>query len=317
MRELERQAADKSTTSRPRTSMAALRTVAELRSALAPARRDGKTIGLVPTMGAFHEGHLGLMRRARADCDVVVVSLFVNPTQFGEGDDFTKYPRDPERDAALAAEAGVDILFEPDTQEVYPPGFSTSVEVGGLTETLCGAPGSRGADHFRGVATVVLKLFNMCQPDVAYFGAKDFQQSLVIKHLGRDLDIPVRIEVCPIVREESGLALSSRNAYLSLPERRKAQSIKRALDAAEQAIRDGATRADDASAAARRELEASGVEPEYVEVVSAEDLTPLDELGDEEVLVAIAATVGRARLIDNVVVKAVARRSPSSAAAAG
>jgi pantoate--beta-alanine ligase len=297
LRELERQAADNST------PMTTVHTVADLRSLLAPVRRQRKTIGLVPTMGAFHEGHLSLMRRARADCDVVVVSLFVNPAQFGEGEDFDGYPRDRACDAALAAQAGVDILFEPDSEEVYPPGFSTVVEVQGLTETLCGAPENRGAGHFRGVATVVAKLLNMCQPDVAYFGAKDFQQSLVIKHLVRDLNIPVRIEVCPIVREESGLALSSRNAYLSLTERNKAQSLKRALDAAEQAIRGGATRAEDVRDIARRELEAAGVEPDYVEVVSAEDLTPLGRLNGDGVLVAVAARVGQARLIDNVVVE--------------
>jgi pantoate--beta-alanine ligase len=297
MRELERQAADNST------EMATVRTVADLRRMLAPVRRERKTIGLVPTMGAFHDGHLSLIRRARADCDVVVVSLFVNPTQFGEGEDFAGYPRDPARDAALAAETGVDILFEPGSEEIYPPGFSTVVQVQVLTETLCGAPERRGAGHFRGVATVVVKLLNMCRPDVAYFGAKDFQQSLVIKRVVRDLDIPVRIEVCPIVREEGGLALSSRNAYLSLPERRKAQSLKRALDAAEHAVRGGAARAEDVRDTARRVLEAAGIEPEYVEVVSAEDLTPLDRLNGDGVLIAISARVGRARLIDNVVVE--------------
>jgi pantoate--beta-alanine ligase len=310
MRELERQSADKSTTARARSSMATVRTVAQLRSALEPVRRKRKTIGLVPTMGAFHEGHLSLMRRARADCDVVVVSLFVNPTQFGEGEDFAAYPRDPERDSALASSAGVDILFEPEAEEVYPAGFSTAVEVQGLSEVLCGAPDRRGAGHFRGVATVVAKLLNICQPDVAYFGAKDFQQSVVIKQLVRDLDIPVRIEVCPIVREPDGLALSSRNAYLSLQERLQALSLKRALDAAEQAVRDGAARAEEVRRVALRELDASDVEPEYIEVVSAEDLTPLDELGDREILVAIAATIGRARLIDNVVVDAKAHNSP-------
>lgn len=292
--------------------MTTVQTVDALRRELKPARFAGKMIGLVPTMGAFHEGHLSLMRRARADCDRVVASLFVNPTQFGEGEDFAAYPRDPARDAALARETGVDILFEPSVEEVYPSGFSTSVEVPGLSETLCGAPGRRGAAHFRAVATVVTKLLNMCQPDVAYFGAKDFQQAVVIKRLVRDLDLPVRIEVCPIVREPGGLALSSRNAYLSPVERRKAESLKRALDAAERAVRAGVTRAKEVHAEAWRELEASGVEPEYVEVVSAEDLTPLDELGRDDILVAIAARVGRARLIDNVVIEADAGAKPPS-----
>jgi pantoate--beta-alanine ligase len=282
--------------------MKVVRTIAELREALAPAHCDGSKVGLVPTMGAFHEGHLSLMRAARAECDTVVVSLFVNPSQFGQGEDFENYPRDLDGDISLADREGVDLLLLPSLREVYPPGFSTTVEVAGLTNTLCGAPGSRGADHFRGVTTVVTKLLNMCRPDVAYFGAKDFQQARVIERLVRDLDIPVRIDICPIVRDRDGLALSSRNAYLSDIERRRATSIKRALDAAELAIHAGATSVPDIASAARDELEAAGVEAEYVEVVAAGDLSPLEEIGDEEVLVAIAAKVGKARLIDNVVV---------------
>ena len=281
--------------------MKVVRTVAELREALAPARRDGTKVGLVPTMGAFHEGHLSLMRAARAECDTVVVSLFVNPSQFGQGEDFENYPRDLDADISLAGREGVDLLLLPSLRDVYPPGFSTTVEVAGLTNTLCGAPGSRGADHFRGVTTVVTKLLNMCQPDVAYFGAKDFQQARVIEQLVRDLDMPVRIEICPIVRDHDGLALSSRNAYLSDIERRRALSIKRALDAAEHAIHTGVTSVSEVASAVRDELESAGVEPEYVEVVAVGDLSPLEEIGDEEVLVAIAARVGKARLIDNVV----------------
>ena len=310
LRELERQDTDRST-------IATLRTVADLRTVLAPVRRAGKSIGLVPTMGALHEGHLSLVRSARADCEVVVVSLFVNPTQFGPGEDFDGYPRDFAQDARLAGEAGVDFLFAPSRDEVYPPGFRTAVEVAGLGETLCGAPGSRSAGHFRAVATVVTKLLNICQPDVAYFGAKDFQQALVIKQLVQDLDIPVQIEVCPTARDRDGLALSSRNAYLSELERRRALSLKRALEAAEQAARDGATSTSELGAAARRELEAAGVEPEYVEAVSASDLGPLEELGHEDVLVAIAAKIGNARLIDNTIVKAQAgARMPSPIAEA-
>jgi len=193
--------------------MNVIRSVAELRAALREPRRSGRTIGLVPTMGAFHEGHLSLMRRARRDCDVVVVSLFVNPAQFDDPADLERYPRDRARDKALAAEIGVDHLFAPDVKEVYPPGFATSVSVAGITETLEGA--HRGRAHFDGVTTVVTKLFNMVGPDVAYFGQKDAQQALVICRLVRDLDMPVRIEVCPTVRETDGLALSSRNAHLS------------------------------------------------------------------------------------------------------
>jgi pantoate--beta-alanine ligase len=305
MRELERNEIDSSATS-------TVNSVAELRDALAASRLSGASIGLVPTMGAFHEGHLSLMRRAREDCDVVVVSLFVNPSQFGDKEDLASYPREAERDIALASKVGVDFLFAPSHEEVYPPGFSTTIEVSGLGETLCGAPRSRGAGHFRGVATVVAKLLNMCQPDVAYFGAKDFQQALLVKRLVRDLDMPVRIEVCPTVRDQDGLALSSRNARLSDLERRRALSLKHALDAAERAIRSGVTASHEIVAVAWRELEVPGVEPEYVEVVSAKDLGPLEELGGEDVLVAIAARVGRARLIDSVVVESEAATATST-----
>jgi pantoate--beta-alanine ligase len=190
-----------------------LRTVSELRDALSAPRRAGDSIGLVPTMGALHDGHLSLIRRARADCDVVVVSLFVNPAQFNDAGDLSSYPRDEARDAALAAEAGADVLFAPPAEEVYPSGFSTTVSVSGLTEVLEGA--HRGKQHFDGVTTVVAKLFNMAGPEVAYFGQKDAQQALVIERMARDLDIPVRIEVCPTVREPDGLALSSRNVHLT------------------------------------------------------------------------------------------------------
>jgi pantoate--beta-alanine ligase len=283
--------------------------VAALRAELAPARRAGASVGLVPTMGAFHEGHLSLMRRARAECDVVVVSLFVNPGQFGPGEDLRSYPRDHDRDVRLANAERVDVLFMPSFEEVYPTGFATAVEVAGLSETLCGALGSRGAGHFRSVATVVTKLLNMCGPDVAYFGAKDYQQALIVKRLVEDLDMPVHIEVCPIVRDADGLALSSRNAYLTPDERLRALSLSRALEAAREEILRGAVQAADVAEAARGELQLAGVDPEYVEVRSAADLSPLQRLGSEDVLVAIAARIGRARLIDNVVVQ------PTSAAA--
>jgi pantoate--beta-alanine ligase len=278
-------------------------TISELRASVAAARERGETVALVPTMGAFHEGHTSLMERARAECDFVVVSLFVNPSQFGAGEDFSGYPGDRGRDAALAREKKVDVLFAPPFEQIYPDGFSTTVEVAGLAEKLCGDPRRRGAGHFRGVATVVTKLLNICSPDVAYFGAKDYQQAVVIRRLVADLDIPVRIEVCPTVRDADGLALSSRNAYLSKAERRRASSLKRALDSAAAAIATGATDAAAVVAAARRPLDEAGVEPEYIEVVSAHDLEPLDRL-EGEILIAVAARVGRARLIDNVVVDA-------------
>jgi pantoate--beta-alanine ligase len=274
-----------------------VRTVAELRAALS-ARRASGDIGLVPTMGFFHEGHLSLMRQARADCQTVVVSLFVNPTQFGEGEDLDLYPRDEARDAELAAEQGVDLMFAPPAEEVYPPGFGTTVEVHGLTDVLCGA--HRGAEHFRGVTTVVTKLLNMVVPDVAYFGQKDAQQAAVIRRLVRDLDMPVRIEVLPTVREPDGLAFSSRNAYLGEEERERALALSRALRAADAAVADGRRDAASVLAAARRELDARGVEPEYLELRSADDLSPAERVNGRTLL-AVAAVVGRARLIDNTI----------------
>jgi pantoate--beta-alanine ligase len=277
-----------------------IRSVAALREDLAPVRRAGRGIGLVPTMGYFHEGHLSLMRRARGQCDLVVVSLFVNPTQFGPGEDLGAYPRDEARDAELAAAEGVDVLFAPPLEELYPPGFDATVEVGGLTSVLCGDPRRRGPGHFAGVTTVVTKLFNIVQPDVAYFGQKDAQQALVIRKLVRDLDIPVRIEVCPIVRDPDGLALSSRNAYLAPAERERARSLARALRVAEARAAAGELDAGAILAATRAELDAAGVEPEYLELRSAEDLSPVERV-DGSTLLAVAARVGRARLIDNTI----------------
>jgi pantoate--beta-alanine ligase len=275
-----------------------VRTVAALRAAVSAARRSDHSIGLVPTMGSLHEGHLSLMRAARHRCGFVVMSLFVNPAQFGPGEDYERYRRDERRDAELAAGAGVDLLFAPPMTEVYPEGFSTSVQVDGLTDVLCGAPASRGREHFTGVTTVVAKLLNMCAPDVAFFGQKDYQQSLVIRRLVRDLDLPVRIEVCPTVREPDGLALSSRNAYLDPAQRERAASLNRALDAAAQAAHNGADPAQ-VRTAALGVLRAAAVVPEYVEVLRADDLsTPRWEPG-ERLVVALAAVIGPARLIDN------------------
>jgi pantoate--beta-alanine ligase len=283
--------------------MKIVRTRAELREVLAEPRREGKRIGLVPTMGYFHEGHLSLMRGAREDCDVVVVSLFVNPAQFGDGEDLDSYPRDQGRDAELAAQEGVDLLWTPDADEMYPEGFATSVEVANsLTGVLEGDPGHRGPSHFRGVTTIVAKLFNSVQPDIAYFGRKDAQQAVVIERMSRDLDFPVEIAVLPTVREDDGLALSSRNAYLTAEQRERAVAISRALRAAERAALDGETSTDALVEAARDELRRAGIEPEYVEARAAEDLSPIAELNGRPVLVAVAARVGRARLIDNVVI---------------
>ena len=280
--------------------MKTIRTVAELRAELEAPRRAGRAIGLVPTMGAFHEGHLELIRRARAQNDVVVVSLFVNPAQFGPNEDLEAYPRDEARDAALAEELGADVLFAPPVAEVYPDGFSTTVSVAGLTEVLDGHPERRGPEHFAGVTTVVTKLFNMAQPSAAYFGQKDAQQALVIRQLVRDLDIPVRIEVVPTVREPDGLAMSSRNAYLTDEERERAAGLSRALEAADREVAAGRRDARTVLAAASSELEASGIVPEYLELRSADDLSPAERVNGRTLL-AVAARVGRARLIDNVI----------------
>jgi pantoate--beta-alanine ligase len=273
----------------------------ELRAALAAPRREGRSIGLVPTMGCLHEGHLSLLRAARAECDLVVMSLFVNPAQFGPGEDLERYPRVEERDADLAGEAGVDLIYAPAVAEVYPEGFSTGVEVGGLTEVLCGDPLQRGSEHFRGVTTVVAKLFNTVQPDTAYFGWKDAQQVVAIRRMVRDLDIPVRIEALPIVREPDGLAMSSRNAYLGPEDRERARALSRALRAVELVAREDSLAAG--IEAGRRELEAAGVEPEYLEARDPESLQEVAVMSGRPVLVALAARVGGARLIDNVLIR--------------
>jgi pantoate--beta-alanine ligase len=252
-------------------------TLQELRLALRPGRT-----GLVPTMGAFHEGHLSLMRAARAECDLVVVSLFVNPTQFGGHDDLSRYPRDEERDARIAAEAGVDVLFTPTAQVMYPDGFGTWVEVEESGGEADARPG-----HFRGVATVCLKLFNLVRPDVAFFGQKDAQQVAVVRRMIRDLNVGVHLRVLPTVRDRDGLALSSRNAYLSAVEREQALALPRALEAGRSAYGNGS----DAVAAARTAF--NGLEPEYVELLRVGDATVL----------AAAARFGSTRLIDNVVLE--------------
>jgi pantoate--beta-alanine ligase len=278
-------------------------TKAELRRALEPARRDARVIALVPTMGYLHEGHLSLVRAARERCDIVVMSSFVNPAQFKPGEDLEAYPRDDARDAALAEQAGVDLLYAPAVEEIYPEGFSTWIEVGGpLTDVLEGASDQRGPDHFRGVTTVVAKLLSSVGPDIAFFGQKDAQQAAVIRRMVDDLDFPVKIEVLPTVREADGLAMSSRNAYLEPDQRRRAASLNRALRAAEAAAEGGETRIEPVLAAASAELERAGVEPEYLEARDAESLARVESLNGRPVLVAVAARFGRARLIDNLVI---------------
>jgi pantoate--beta-alanine ligase len=277
--------------------MRTLCSIEQVRSALVGARRDGRKIGLVPTMGAFHDGHLSLMRRAREDCDVVVVSLFVNPAQFNDQRDLGSYPRDEQRDAALAEQIGVDYLFMPSIEEIYPPGFATTVSVAGLTETLEGT--HRGRAHFDAVTTVVAKLLNIVGPDVAYFGRKDAQQAIVVQRMVRDLDIPVRIELCPTVREPDGLAMSSRNVRLSGRDRARADALHRALDALAQSIAAGERDPVVARGRALAQLAADGLEPDYLELVSADTLTPLERIDGHPILALIAARVGDTRLIDN------------------
>jgi pantoate--beta-alanine ligase len=278
--------------------MRTVRTVAGLRTALAPLRREERTTGLVPTMGALHEGHLSLIAGARGQCDTVVVTLFVNPAQFNERADLERYPRDEQRDAELAAAAGADILFAPSVEEVYPAGFATSVEVLGVTERLEGA--SRGSEHFRGVATVVTKLLCMAMPDVAYFGQKDAQQVLVIRRLAADLNLPVRIVALPTVRESDGLALSSRNALLAPAERERALALHAALEAASALSARGEHAAPALIEAAHDVLRRFDVEPEYVALVEPDTLEPVTRLTGETLL-AIAARIGEVRLIDNTI----------------
>jgi pantoate--beta-alanine ligase len=280
--------------------MRIVRTVSALRAAVSAARARGERIGLVPTMGAFHEGHLSLMRRARERCGFVVVSLFVNPAQFNERSDLDRYPRDEQRDAVMAESVGVDVLFAPTVEEVYPAGFATTVEVSGVSEPLEGA--MRGPAHFRGVSTVVAKLFNMAQPDDAFFGQKDAQQALLIRRMTRDLDFPVQVEVCPTVRETDGLAMSSRNVLLDPEARLRATALSRALIAVTRAVSRGERDADRALAEGRQVLAAEGIEPEYLAAVSAETLAPVATITGET-LVPIAARVGTVRLIDNVIVR--------------
>lgn len=275
------------------------RTVAELREATAEARAAGGGIALVPTMGALHDGHLSLVRRARAENSLVAMSIFVNPTQFTDPADLAAYPRTEERDFALAADAGVDVMFAPNALEMYPAGFATTVSVAGdLTATLEGA--GRGSAHFDGVATVVAKLLLAALPDAAYFGMKDAQQLLVVRRMVQDLGIPSRIVACPTERDADGLALSSRNVRLDAEGRERALAIPRALLAIETAAATGETDPAELVARGTIPLAEAGIDPEYLAIVDPADLSPLRELDGRPALVLIAARVGDVRLIDNV-----------------
>jgi len=289
--------------------MKIIKTIKDMREYSRRAHREGKTIGLVPTMGHLHRGHVSLVRAAKKECDTVIVSVFVNPTQFGPKEDFKKYPRDIERDKKICAKAGTDVIFIPGDSEMYPQGYATFVEMKGLlTETMCGAsrPG-----HFRGVATVVIKLFNIVRPDLSYFGQKDAQQVSVIKKMVKDLNIDTRVRVMPIVRERDGLAMSSRNVYLSPDERAKALYLYRALKKAGEMVKKGAR----SSSLVKKETanmlrRISGVKVDYIAITDPDTLEPVNKIR-ERVLIAVAVFVGKTRLIDNIVIHSVKREAPS------
>ena len=276
--------------------MRVVRSIADLRALLRPLKAEGKRIGFVPTMGFLHEGHGALIRQSAARCDATVVSIFVNPTQFGPSEDLANYPRDLERDQNLCLEAGTSVLFMPDVNEIYPTGFQTHVEPGRLAETLCGRfrPG-----HFRGVATVVAKLFNIVQPDLAFFGQKDLQQTVVVRRMARDLNMPVDLVVVPTIREADGLALSSRNIYLNEDARGRALQLSEALLAAKAAFDGGEREADKLLKLAYSAL--AGVDSvQYLELVDVQNLEPIQGPVDKAAALCVAAYVGSTRLIDNV-----------------
>jgi pantoate--beta-alanine ligase len=277
------------------------KTIVEARQAVSAARAGGLAVGLVPTMGNLHEGHLRLIDAAKRECQFVAVSVFVNPTQFGPSEDFANYPRTLEADLAACRARGADLAFCPDASRMYPPGARTEVRVRGLDEALCGAsrPG-----HFTGVATVVAKLLNIFQPAAAFFGAKDFQQTVVIRRLAADLDMPVKIVVCPTVREADGLAMSSRNAYLSAEERRQAPALHEALQLARRLVEGRRPKAGEVAAAVREALAArapSG-QVDYVSVVDPDSLADV-VIASPPVVVALAVKFGGARLIDNILIE--------------
>jgi len=276
--------------------MRVVRTIADLRALLRPLRDEGKRIGFVPTMGFLHEGHGALIRQSAARCDATVVSIFVNPNQFGPGEDLANYPRDLERDQNLCLETGATVLFMPEVAEIYPTGFQTHVEPGHLADTLCGRyrPG-----HFRGVATVVAKLFSIVQPDLAFFGQKDFQQTAVIRRMARDLNLPVDVVVVPTVREADGLALSSRNTYLGEDDRPRALTLSQGLLAAKAAFDEGEREPAKLLAIARN-LMTGADSIQYLELVDTQNLEPLQGPVDRAAALCVAAYVGSTRLIDNV-----------------
>ena len=282
-------------------------TIADVRALLDAPRRANRRIGFVPTMGALHEGHLSLIRRARDESDIVVLSVFVNPMQFNDKNDLANYPRTLSRDAEIAEAAGADVLFAPEATEIYPTGFKTVVAVSELSEPLEGV--MRGTAHFDGVTTVVAKLFNIVQPSIAYFGQKDAQQALIVQRMVRDLAFPLRIEICPTVREPDGLAMSSRNVRLDTENRARAIALKEGLDVAKRMIAAGERDVAVIKAAAIARMADFSVEPEYLEIVSTDDLTPATSISSG-LLIAVAARVGSVRLIDNALIGSIDNPTP-------
>lgn len=282
--------------------MIVIRSVAEMQRISLSLKRSGKSIGFVPTMGYLHEGHLSLMRLAKQRCDTLVVSIFVNPMQFGQNEDFARYPRDFARDESLCEKENVDIVFYPDEREIYPEDFRTRVIVSDLRDRLCGRsrPG-----HFDGVTTIVAKLFNIVLPDIAVFGQKDAQQAIIIKRMTEDLNFPIEIVVSPTVREHDGLAMSSRNKYLSQEEREKATILYRALSLAKEKIeKKEISSAGEARELIRKQIDSvGGFVIDYIEVVDAVKLEPISDLRGKEALIALAVRIGTTRLIDNVSIK--------------
>ncbi|UNC91814.1 pantoate--beta-alanine ligase [Candidatus Contubernalis alkaliaceticus] len=280
--------------------MIIIRTIPELKEAIGKVRSMGRTIGFVPTMGYLHQGHLSLVKAAVKECDFVAVSIYVNPIQFGVGEDFESYPRDLTADAQMCQQEGVDLIFSPGDQDMYPGGYASFVEVEQLTQGLCGR-GRPG--HFRGVTTVVTKLFNLLEPDIAYFGQKDAQQALVLKKMVEDLNMNLTLKIMPTLRDEDGLAMSSRNVYLSLEEREAALVLFKSLTRAEEMIQGGVRKASKISGAMKEIIAGEpSAHLEYIEIVDTHKLDTMEEL-EAEVLIALAVRVGQTRLIDNMIVE--------------
>ncbi|MDP2923282.1 MAG: pantoate--beta-alanine ligase [Candidatus Omnitrophota bacterium] len=280
--------------------MRIIRNIKPMQEASKKARRNNQTIGFVPTMGALHQGHLSLIRRARRENALVVVSIFVNPAQFSPQEDFKKYPRNFKRDIRMCKSEGVDIIFYPDKKEMYPDNYRTYVMVEGLSDVLCGKfrPG-----HFKGVATVVIKLFNIVHPDIAYFGQKDAQQAIIIKKMVEDLNLPLKIKVMPTLREKDGMALSSRNAYLKPNERRDALVLERALNLAKDLVGQGKRNSSQIIRKMRQLIEQKkSAKVQYISIVDLENLKPVAKI-KEKALIALAVSIGRTRLVDNIIVR--------------